>query len=243
MLSTELRTIENQLQRDDLMTVQRLDYVKTSVLVLEEMSKLPTDNCDVLVPDDLGTLRPIEVVVYNDLGPHPMGIPSHLYLAHPSVSLALAESLGLLKLSDEQFNARDDDDVDSFQMGEDLSTRISGVLREYDIEYSSNEWVANADDAGASQVSIIVDEATYPTDGLMNPKMAEYHKSPAVVIYNDGVFTEDDFKGLGNIGKGGKGGNPNAIGRFGLGAFSFYHFTDVSVAFSCAIIDANRPSF
>ncbi|TDL15335.1 hypothetical protein BD410DRAFT_845281 [Rickenella mellea] len=97
----------------------------------------------------------------------------------------------------------------------------------YQIEYASNEWIANADDANASQVSLLLDERTFRGSKLLTPTMKEFQECPSLVIHNDSVFTKDDFAGLAQIGVGGKGALPDKIGRFGLGALSFYHFTEV----------------
>jgi len=208
-------------------------HVKSAIQILEHiatMSISPEDESRALIPDVTGILRPRQSVLFNDRGFDSLYTPSGHYLAHATLSRDLAERLKILTLSEFQFS-QDEEEFYTFRMEEELPTRIHNVLREYDIDYSSNEWVANADDANAKTVSIIIDEAKCESraECLLVKEMKEFNECPALVIHNNTAFTEEDFEGLGNIGKGGKGDNNDAIGRFGLGALSFYHFTDVGL--------------
>lgn len=203
--------------------------VSDAVDILNELSKRrnEVDVSSLLVPDRDGTLRPSTSVIYNDRGVKAVPVSEGSYLAHPLIHPAMASAFGLRRISEEEFENIDDDDIETFHMAEELSTRVKNTLRNYDIAYASNEWVANADDAKATQVHFVMLEAGRSGDLLISPEMKQFQESPSLVIYNDGVFSEKDFKGLGNIGLGGKGDTPESIGRFGLGAFSFYHFTEV----------------
>ena len=201
---------------------------KVALKILDEVvSRAPhLDLNDILVPTTTHNLEPAKNVIYDDIG-HGSTIPDGCYAAHPSVSLALAKKLGLAYLSDERFS-QDEDEYDTFTISEDLPTRIKGVLKQYNIEYVFNEWVANADDAGAAAVSLLVDEHVVDSpSGLLAPCLAGFQDCSALIIHNDAIFSDADFQGLGNIGSGGKGEAPDKIGRFGLGALSFYHFTEV----------------
>ena len=89
------------------------------------------------------------------------------------------------------------------------------------------EWVANADDAKATDFKICLDLDKYPTGSLLGPKMAEW-QGPAILVYNNGIFTENDWKGFTKrVGNSNKKGDTESIGTFGLGALTFYHFTDM----------------
>ncbi|KIO21522.1 hypothetical protein M407DRAFT_10336 [Tulasnella calospora MUT 4182] len=73
--------------------------------------------------------------------------------------------------------------------------------------------------------------------------LKSFQSGPALVVHNDGVFTDDDFKGLGNIGQGSKSGRVDSIGRFGLGALSFYHFSELPWVISgkfCLFLDPSQ---
>lgn len=159
------------------------------------------------------------------MGGDPTAPPPGLQFAHPLVSTSLANTLGLRRMSEEDF-AEGGDGIQSFHIGEDLTVRIRRVLQDYDVDHSSNEWVANAEDAGAKSFTFLVDEASFHGRRVIGG-LISFQSGPALVVHNDGVFTEADFSGLGNIGQGGKGGRADSIGRFGLGALSFYHFSEV----------------
>lgn len=205
--------------------------VASTLPLLTELSRrLVSSNLNrarTLVPSMSFTLWSVDSVVYDDLGSGLADTPPEYELVHPSVSHALANRLGILRLSDSRFSL-DADQLDGFDIGEDLSTRINGVLKDYDVAYASNEWIANADDANATTVSFLLDEAVFEGPKILGPQLSELQRCRALVIHNSGVFVDRDFDGLKNVGIGGKGDTHETIGRFGLGALSLYHFTDVS---------------
>ena len=51
-------------------------------------------------------------------------------------------------------------------------------------------------------------------------------QGPALLCWNNAVFTESDLEGIVDIGTGSKQGETAKIGRFGVGFNSVYHFTD-----------------
>lgn len=51
------------------------------------------------------------------------------------------------------------------------------------------ELLQNADDAGASEITILWDMATYGTHSLLKPEM-EHWQGPALVIHNNSIFKE-----------------------------------------------------
>jgi len=50
-------------------------------------------------------------------------------------------------------------------------------------------------------------------------------QGPALLFYNDSIFTENDFKALIKLGAGTKRESKEKIGKFGLGFNSFYNIT------------------
>ncbi|MGH0175909.1 UNVERIFIED_CONTAM: hypothetical protein FKN15_004069 [Acipenser sinensis] len=55
---------------------------------------------------------------------------------------------------------------------------------------------------------------------------------PALLAYNNAVFTEEDWSGIQATGRSVKNRDPNRIGRFGIGFNSVYHITDLPCIFS-----------
>lgn len=51
----------------------------------------------------------------------------------------------------------------------------------------------NADDAGAREVRLCLDLRKHGTVGLPTPVLAQF-QGPALMVYNDGVFTDTDFR-------------------------------------------------
>lgn len=84
--------------------------------------------------------------------------------------------------------------------------------------------VQNADDAGAGVFRVLLDERTHGVTSLLAPKTASF-QGPALLTYNDAVFTDKDFESIQHIG-GSKKTEAEArtkTGRFGVGFNSSYH--------------------
>ncbi|KAJ7461554.1 hypothetical protein FB451DRAFT_1371271 [Mycena latifolia] len=185
------------------------------------------DYSRILVPgeDSTSILRPIAHVYFKDTAAGFSPGPGY-FRTHSAVSMSLAQALHVEALSSMALG-NDDDDFDDLQMGEDFTKRVESVLKDYDVEYALNEYLANAADAKATEFSIVLDERTFECSKVIGPKLADLQRRPSLFLYNNGVFTRDDFRGLRTVGQGGKGSDPDSIGRYGLGALSLFHFTDV----------------
>ena len=88
--------------------------------------------------------------------------------------------------------------------------------------------VQNADDAGAGVFRVLLDQREHGTTTLIGPKLAGF-QGPALLTYNDAVFTDRDFESIQHIG-GSKKTEAEArtkTGRFGVGFNSSYHVTDM----------------
>ncbi|KAG8972493.1 hypothetical protein FRC05_009846 [Tulasnella sp. 425] len=235
-LFSTLREISTELSEADIALRTRDGLVRTSVLILEEicqsMEGKDSEFQRILVPTKSWQLAPAPEVLFNDTGGNPISSPPGFQFAHPQVSAELANNLGLRRLGEQEFS---DDD-------EDLTIRIRRVLQDFDIDHSSNEWVVNADDAGAREVTFLVDEACFQ-GGRVITGLNVFQSGPALVVHNDGIFTDADFQGLINIGQGGKSGRVDSIGRFGLGALTFYHFSELPWIISgkhCLFLDPSE---
>jgi sacsin len=187
------------------------------------------DGCVIImVPDSDGLLRSLDEIYYNDrgikTGPIRFG---NIYAAHSKISRSTANSLQIQLLSSLELGDDDSDDFEDEDMSEDLTTRISGLLRDSPIRYALNEFLANAVDAGASEFSVLVDEQVFETRTIISETMSTMQQTAAIVLYNNAVFQDTDFKGLRDIGRGGKRGVSDTIGRYGFGALSLFHFTEV----------------
>ncbi|ETE73074.1 Sacsin, partial [Ophiophagus hannah] len=87
------------------------------------------------------------------------------------------------------------------------------------------ELIQNADDAVAEEVILLYDERSFGTRSLFSDGLAST-QGPALLAYNNGIFTEDDWEGIKSPGISHKEDDPSTVGRFGLGFNSVYHITD-----------------
>ena len=108
------------------------------------------------------------------------------------------------------------------------------------------EFIQNADDAGARNVKIVrgirnsyhkittkthtktqvLSHVNFGEKSLISKEMKSW-QGPSILIYNDSMFTESDFRNIARIGQGSKMASLEKTGRFGLGFCSSYHWTDV----------------
>jgi hypothetical protein len=192
-----------------------------------------------LIPADDGTLHPQQNTYYNDLGANAYlaPLPDGARRAHESVSRADARRLRLKDLS--ILRTLDDDEDDDY--GERFSTRIKNALRQYSHDQLPAEFLANAIDAGATEMDIMVDERDFSrhSQRLMDPGLSACQSNGAIMFYNNSVFSGDDWKGIKRVGEGSKRNKSGKIGRFGLGALSAYHISEVRVLWthlSCSLM-------
>jgi sacsin len=87
------------------------------------------------------------------------------------------------------------------------------------------ELAQNADDAGARLLDIVIDRRQHPGQRLPAPEMAAL-QGPALLFFNDSVFTEDDFDRIQEIYRSGKVRAADKTGQFGKGFNTVYNVTD-----------------
>jgi hypothetical protein len=207
------------------------DIVNVSLQLLEmlvEKQLSDDEHAQILVPDESGHLCPIAQVYFNDIGPRAINIapPGNLRRAHSKIDYRLAEGLRLMFIGHSELKPLFEDDDD---MSEPLTTRITNVLRQYDKDQFFGEFLANAHDAKATVFGMLLDETPAPKSNVLSPALAELQAYPSLIIYNNSIFEERDFKGIRKVGQGGKVGRFDTIGQFGLGSLAMYHFTEVSL--------------
>ncbi|KAH8819238.1 hypothetical protein F5884DRAFT_717530 [Xylogone sp. PMI_703] len=180
-----------------------------------------------------GEFCPIETVCYH----HDDGqiqIPPDITLTHPDIPSTTIRRLGIETLSQQLIQGileASDFDEEEFEQREQVTTRISDTLDRYHIEATFGEYLANADDAEASEISWLLDKREHSKKHLLTPELKK-HQGPALLVHNNSVFSEDDFKGFRSVGEGSKRENKDTIGQFGRGAQTMYHWTDVPIILS-----------
>ncbi|CAG8562607.1 25056_t:CDS:10 [Gigaspora margarita] len=162
-----------------------------------------------------------------------------LKIAHPLISYYVAKTLGIKMLAgkyiDSDYLANYGED---FEQKEELAVRINNIIRDYSIESIFNEFLQNADDAGAKKISFIIDHRKCnesisnssnknidKQNSLLSDEMNQW-QGPALWIYNDASFTPHDFEAIKRLGTGSKRKDKTKIGKFGIGVNCVYHLTD-----------------
>ncbi|KAF8629294.1 hypothetical protein AX15_003527 [Amanita polypyramis BW_CC] len=209
------------------LAVQLLGMLPDSITDLECASLLVPTRSGELVPLDAGVCyyRGSGIISERD-----WGIP----IAHHFINGELAEKIKLRPLG---LNEAEDD----IDLGEKPITTIRNILSQYEAKQFFTEFIANASDAKAKRFSILVDDHKGPAKDLISEGLAEF-QGPSLVVYNDGTFTRKDFSSILQTGIGGKRGEPDMIGHFGLGALSMFHFTELAMIVSGKYVLFVSPS-
>jgi len=109
---------------------------------------------------------------------------------------------------------------------EPLTTRLKNLLRDYPEGIGIiKELIQNADDAESTCVEIIFDWRTHSFEKLPDPRM-QVLMGPAMLVYNDAKFTDEDFQNIQSLGDSDKRETLWKTGRYGVGFNSIYHVTD-----------------
>lgn len=179
------------------------------------------DSTQLRIPGTDGRLYPI-----NEFS------PSNHVFAHPQVPEAFAFKYQIPRVHDDTAFLQHLSETDVFEdycQEEQITIRIANTLKEYSLSTSFSEFIANAEDCGsATRVCLYLDaeDIRFPSDNLFSEVLSAW-QTPSFYVYNDGVFSEDDFKAFINTGAGSKADDSSKIGRHGLGSLTMYHFTDV----------------
>ena len=136
--------------------------------------------------------------------------------------------------------------IQNFGPHEKLTDRIKGLLGGYKDGISIfKELIQNADDAKATVIKFCYDKRENQdlknSNKLFDPEMAKL-QGPSLLVFNDGVFTDNDFENLCKLGGATKLNEKDKIGKFGLGFCSVYNITDVPCILSCNTFVAFDPN-
>ena len=194
---------------------------------------------EIFLPDDSKTLRPTSLLccdsnlksewiegleaftVFKEKGGH---------FINSLISREIALRLGAYPIIDAVLRDIEDEDFYSFGQHEDLVDRLNSILMKYPATDSIfREFIQNADDAKASEIVFVLDNRVTHPDKLLvseTQKWKKLQETPALCIFNDRPFSEEDIQNICKLGRGGKGETADTIGRFGIGFNVAYHLTD-----------------
>ncbi|VDI08009.1 Hypothetical predicted protein [Mytilus galloprovincialis] len=216
----ELKLSKNEVKS----IVNILDNLR-SALEYQNIFLTPEDKKTMFVPDNECYLRPLSEICFDDKYPVFLRGSKDIHIIHSKVRSNVIDRLEVP--SKRQFHLSRFSSGIPFGQKEKLVTRLRGIISAYPRDHSVlNEMLQNADDAGASEIHFVLDLREHPTDKIFDEKWAPL-QGPAICVFNDSCFSEDDLKGIQNLGEGSKGDDPLKTGQFGIGFNAVYHLTDV----------------
>jgi sacsin len=235
ILINVLNSIKDYHNSDE--TMSRQNDLKTVISILEWLAENAKSE-QILLPiqriNQKLELKPILECMYfndwtgDDLEDCSNELDGRVYVVHHDVSKNLAQMLGVPSMTNQMLGA-DEFGFEEFGQNEPLTQRIKNILEDYpDTIGIFKELLQNADDAGATEVTFVVDHRsnTDSLTGLIDPGMKACHGS-ALWAYNNAEFTEADFVNIQKLGGQTKKDLVDKIGRFGIGFNAVYHVTDV----------------
>ena len=190
--------------------------------------KLQTDITPIMLPDNNFIMHEANKLYYNDMPWQPQD-DSYRFV-HDIVPLATAKSLGV-QLCRSASLARysvtgSGFSIEEFGQHEELTRRIQSIIRDYPFDMTIlKELLQNADDAKATKMHVILDMREHSKEHILSEEWGDL-QGPALLVWNDSVFTNDDLKGIQRLGLGSKRSDSETIGQYGIGFNAVYHLTD-----------------
>ena len=185
-------------------------------------------NVKVLLPDENFVLLLSAELAYND-APWAPKDAAYRYV-NAMIPRDTALNLGVrpvrAKLLDKYVNTSSKFRGIEFGQREELTRRIQNILRDYPFDVTVlKELLQNADDAKAKKLCIILDKRSHGTQSVLSEQWQNL-QGPAVLVWNDSIFSEKDIEGIQELGLGSKRSEAESIGQYGIGFNSIYHLTD-----------------
>ena len=117
--------------------------------------------------------------------------------------------------------------MEDFGLKAPIKAQLEAILQDYPAGQILSEGLQNAEDAGASRFSLMLDLRQHKVTGLRNKKLKRC-QGPAFILADNGSGFEDrNWNSLQNLHQSEKRHSPCEIGRFGMGSRSFFHFADI----------------
>ncbi|XP_071155498.1 sacsin-like [Mytilus edulis] len=212
-------------QMDSKQTISVINLLSNLCDLLEnhEISLSLEEKIKIKVPDKNCFMRSISDICYDD-GEFQYD-EDDVYDIHGKITNSINHHLGIVSRR-QIYLTRHADEI-PFGQTEQLVTRLRGLLKDYPMDHSVlNELLQNADDAGATEIHFVYDMRHLGTMKTFG-KNWEPLQGPALCVYNNASFSEEDLKGITNLGEGSKSNDATKTGQFGVGFNAVYHLTDV----------------
>ena len=179
----------------------------------------------IVLPDCNRTLYPVSMLSYNDAPWIPLTDDHKVVDSKLNRETALALGVTPARGQFLEHYCTKEEGI-PFGQHEELTTRIKNILRDYPLDETFlKELLQNADDAKATKMCVILDKRTHNKEKIPSKEWEEL-QGPALLVWNDANFTDDDIKGIQKLGLGSKRDDSESIGQFGIGFNVVYHITD-----------------
>ena len=201
-----------------------LEYLRRTMRTKGLKAKQVQDECGVLyVPNVRGILMNSTDLCFND-GPTAAPSSQVNHMTHAAIPSQLSTGLNIRTRKQESLSQHAKGIP--FGQKESLTNSLKRVLQTYPCDHEIlKELVQNADDAQATKIHFIKDARRHPTKQLFAESWAPL-QGPALCVYNNRPFTEEDMEGIQKLGEGSKNQDPSKTGQYGIGFSSVYHLTD-----------------
>ena len=148
------------------------------------------------------------------------------HYVHKDVTIDLAFKLGAKSLLERRRKKYSKRFGKPFGQHENLTDRLKNILKSYPCDSGIlKELVQNADDAKATEIHFIYDTRTLPHKRVFQ-EHADEIQGPALCVYNNRHFNDEDLEGIQRLGIGSKRDDPEQTGQYGVGFNAVYHLTD-----------------
>ena len=227
----DIKTALNKMKRDfeDKPVDERCQNILKDVIsLLQKLKFNPSETYLLMLPDEKYILHLSNKLAYNDVDWAPRD-PEHTYV-HEIVPPHLANKLSVQparsKILEKFISSSSPFQSIEFGQREELTDRIQNILRDYPFDITIlKELLQNADDAKATKMYFILDKRTHGTQGILSKNWGKL-QGPALLVWNDSVFSEKDLIGIQQLGLGSKRSDSETIGQYGIGFNVVYHLTD-----------------
>ena len=167
-------------------------------------------------------------LVHNDVGW--CSIDETVHCVYHKINPEAAMKLGVKSVRSKALDAYETHldyfDGSPFGQQQELTQTIQEILSSYTHnETVLKELLQNADDAKARKLYFILDKRMHGNKRVPSDNWKEL-QGPALLVWNDQGFTENDIKGIQMLGVGSKRSKSDSIGQYGIGFNVVYHLTD-----------------
>ena len=205
------------------------DVMKELITLIPEEVDIESITIPVMLPDSSFIIRKVKDLSFDDTAWCPR--ENDCVYVHEWVIRSKALMLGVEPLRSkrlEVYSSKEDDKWAGVPFGqhEELTQRIQNILRDYPFDVTFlKELLQNADDAKATKMYVILDKRHHGKERVISEEWKDL-QGPALLVWNDSIFSEKDIQGIQQLGLGSKRSDSDSIGQYGIGFNVVYHVTD-----------------